>query len=249
MSYRTLFYILFCLNTVPALAQDNPSDPSLGGTGPVLPAPLKELQNYMETQPDMDFQTTYRSSSNVLDTKSQGSSQFLTRRPNLFRVSAKIGGNTYEYVSDGTLLTIYNHQTNEYAEAAARASITGNMTFIAGLMSFQARLFDLLAALDQAALGGGVKVAPKGTETVGGRECDRFNVMSQVETWDVWVEKASPHLPCKLVSGDVDDPAVTTQINEFTWKKAPNFDAATFKFVPPAGSKRVDVGDLLAGQE
>ncbi|HET6389224.1 DUF2092 domain-containing protein [Hyphomicrobium sp.] len=235
---------------VPALAQQDAGNPS-SGTDPasVLPPQLRALRSYMETQPEMDFQTTFRASSSVLDTKSQGTADFLTKLPNLLRVSFKSSGNTYQYVSDGTLLTIYNARSNDYADTAARASVIGNMTFIAGLMSFQSRIFDFLAALDQAVLGGGVKITAAGSESVNGRQCDRFAVVTQVEKWDVWVEKAAPNLPCKLVSSDVNGPAGTVQVNEFTWKKAPKIDAATFKFSAPAGSKRVDVGTLLAGPD
>ena len=117
-------------------------------------------------------------------------------------------------------------------------------------MSFQARIFDFLAALDQAARELGVQITAKGA---GIRRWTRMRSLHgahrMVEKWDVWVEKPPPHLPCKLVSGDVDDPAATSQVNEFTWKKAPNFDADTFIFSPPPGSQKIDIGDLLAGAQ
>ena len=250
MLYRAIFYVLLAVAAVPALAQQDLGNPS-SGTDPasVLPPPLRAFRSYMETEPEMNFQTTFRASSTLLDTKSQGTAEFVTKLPNLLRASMKGSGNTYQYVSDGTLLTIYNARSNEYADTAARASVIGNMTFIAGLMSFQSRIFDFLAALDQAVLGGGVKITSAGSESVNGRRCDRFTVVTQVEKWDVWVDKAPPNLPCKLISSDVNDPAATVQVNEFTWRKAPKVDAGTFKFSAPAGSKRVDVGTLLAGPD
>ncbi|WP_045835500.1 DUF2092 domain-containing protein [Hyphomicrobium sp. 99] len=246
MFFRALFYILFCLIAVPARGQEQAENPSDTQAPSALPLPLKELRDHIDAQQEMDFQTTFHASSNVLDTKVQGVSEFRTRRPNLFRATANSGPNAYEYVSDGTVLTIYNVHTNAFAQTPARASVQGNMALIAGLMSYQARIFDFFAALDQATVGGGVEIATKGAESVGGRECDGFAVRTMVEKWDVWVEKASPHLPCKLVSSDVDDPSGNVQVNEFTWKKAPNFEPATFKFSPPPGSKRLDIGDLLA---
>ncbi|RUP09904.1 DUF2092 domain-containing protein [Hyphomicrobium sp.] len=247
MSFRALFYILFCLIAVPASAQESAKSPANTEGASALPTALKELREFIDAQQDMDFQTTFHGTSNVLDTTTQGTGQFTTRRPNLFRIKASSGANAYEYISDGTILTIYNVHTNAYAQTAARPSVIGNMTLIAGLMSFQARIFDFFAALDQAAAGGGgVKITAKGTESVGGRECDRFDVVTMTEKWESWVEKAAPHLPCKLASSDVDDPSAMVQVNEFTWKKAPSIDTATFQFSPPHGSKQLDIGTLLA---
>jgi len=246
MSFRALFYILFCLIAVPASGQELAESPAKTEAASALPPALKELREFIAAQQDMNFQTTYHGSSNVLDTTTQGSSQFMTRRPNLFRVKVSIGANAYEYISDGTVLTIYNVHTNAYAQTAARPSVPANMTLLAGLMAYQARVFDFFAALDQAAAGGGVKITAKGAESVGGRECDRFEVVTMTEKWESWVEKAPPHLPCKLASSDVDDPSSMVQINEFTWKKAPSIDPATFQFSPPHGSKMLDIGTLLA---
>ena len=249
MPSRALFYILFCLIAVPAWGQELAESPAKPETASALPPTLKELREFIDAQEEMDFQTTFHASSNVLDTTSQGTAEFKTRRPNLFRVKVSSGANAYEYISDGTVLTIYKAHTNAYAQTAARPSVVGNMTLIAGLMSFQARIFDFFEALDQAAAGGGTKIAAKGSESVGGGECDRFDVVTMTEKWQAWVEKAPPHLPCKLASSDVDDPSATVQINEFTWKKASNFDPVIFQFSPPQGAKKEDIGTLLATPE
>jgi len=245
MSFRALFYILFCLIAVPACGQELAESPAKAEPASALPPQLNELREFINAQQEMDFQTTFHGSSKVLDTTTQGTAQFMTRRPNLFRVKVDSGANAYEYISDGTVLTIYNVHTNAYAQTAARPSVLGNMNLIAGLMSFQARIFDFFAALDQAA-GGGVKITAKGTESVSGRECDRFDVVTMTEKLEAWVEKAPPHLPCKLASSDVDDPSAMVQINEFTWKKASSFGPETFQFSPPSGSKMLDIGTLLA---
>jgi len=253
MFYRALLSVLSCLIVAPAFAQTtvdtkvSPSNPTAASS---MPSTLKELRDYINAEQAMDFRTTLHSSSNVLDTSSQGTAHFLVQRPNLFRIDVSNGGASYAYVSDGTVLTIYNIPRKAFAQIAARPTVQGNMTLIAGLMSFQARIFDLFAALDQASDGSdAITITAKGAGTVGGHDCDRFNVKTMVEKWDVWVEKAAPHLPCKLVSGDVDDPAATVQINEFTWKKAPKFAPDTFVFSPPAGAKKGDVGDVLASPQ
>lgn len=164
-----------------------------------------------------------------------------------FRIEASTGKASFQYISDGTVLTIYNIPQKTYAQVAARGTLQGNMSLLAGLMGFQARIFDFFAALDQASEGtGSVQITEKGTGAVGGRECDRFIVTTMVEKWDVSLEKPAPHLPCKLVSGDVDDPSATLQVNEFTWEKAPNFTPDTFVFSPPPGTKKTDVGGALA---
>ncbi|SFV34326.1 DUF2092 domain-containing protein [Hyphomicrobium facile] len=251
MFSRVLVYVVFFLIVSPAGAQtateavkDVPSAP---GDASSLPPALKELRAYIDAQQTMDFKTAFHTSSNVLNIESQGSAHFLVRKPNQFRIEVSAQNASYEYVSDGTVLTILNIPQKTYAQVAARATVQGNMSLIAGLMGFQARIFDFFAALDQASDGlASIQITAKGAGTVGGRECDRFIMTSMVEKWDVSLEMPAPHLPCKLVSGDVDDPSATSQVNEFTWEKAPNITPDTFVFSPPPGSKKTDVGSVLA---
>lgn len=251
MFSRVVVYVLFCLIVSPACAQTaaeaEKSVPSTQGAASSLPPALKELRAFIDAEQTMDFRTSFHTSSNVLDTESQGTGHFLVRRPNQFRIEASTGKASFQYISDGTVLTIYNIPQKTYAQVAARGTLQGNMSLLAGLMGFQARIFDFFAALDQASEGtGSVQITEKGTGAVGGRECDRFIVTTMVEKWDVSLEKPAPHLPCKLVSGDVDDPSATLQVNEFAWEKAPNFTPDTFVFSPPPGTKKTDVGGALA---
>jgi hypothetical protein len=251
---RALLYVVFCLIVTPAYAQTaveaEKGNPSGAGAASTLPPALKELREFIDAEQTMDFRTSFHTSSNVLDTQSQGTAQFLVQRPNLFRMDVSTGKASYEFISDGAVLTIYNIPQKMFAQIAARETVQGNMSLIAGLMGYQARIFDFFAALDQASDGvGSIQVAAKGAGTVGERECDRFNVTSMVEKWDVWLEQPAPHLPCKLVSGDVDDPSATSQANEFTWQKAPNFAPDTFVFSPPPGAKKADVGGVLASPQ
>ncbi|CAA2142012.1 DUF2092 domain-containing protein [Hyphomicrobium sp. ghe19] len=254
MFSRAVAYFLFCLIVGPASAQTameaEKGVPSAPGAASSLPPALKELRAFIDAQQTMDFKTSFHTSSNVLDIQSQGSAHFLVRKPNQFRIEVSARNASYEYVSDGTVLTIYNVPQKTYAQVAARETVQGNMSLLAGLMGFQARIFDFFAALDQASDGlASIQIAAKGAGTVGARECDRFIVTSMVEKWDVWLELPAPHLPCKLVSGDVDDPSATSQVNEFTWEKAPNFSPDTFVFSPPPGAKKTDVGSALASPQ
>ncbi|MBY0558712.1 DUF2092 domain-containing protein [Hyphomicrobium sp.] len=254
MFNRVVVFVLFCLFVSPACAQtamEAENDvPAAQGGASTLPPALKDLRAHVDAEQTMDFKTSFHTSSNVLNIQSEGSAHFLVRKPNQFRIEVSTHNASYEYVSDGTVLTIYNIAQKSYAQVAARANVQGNMSLIAGLMGFQARIFDFFAALDQASDGlSSVQITPKGAGTVGGRECDRFIVTSMVEKWDVSLEMPAPHLPCKLVSGDVDDPSATLQVNEFTWEKAPSLTADTFVFSPPPGSKKTDVGSVLASPE
>ena len=71
----------------------------------------------MDAQQMMDFQTTFHASSNVLDIEN-------TRIGTVSNPSCQISfaswfrpmETSYNYISDGTVLTIYNIQHQDYAE-------------------------------------------------------------------------------------------------------------------------------------
>ena len=119
---------------------------------------------------------------------------------------------------------------------------------VTGLMGMESQVLRFMGVVDEVAAGRkDLQVNATGSETIGGRQCDRFTVVESLvdvtNTWKVWLENSQIPLPCKFETSSSDFPG--TQTNEFSWKQpSPPFPSDTFVFTPPQGSQKVSVGDL-----
>lgn len=171
----------------------------------------------------------------------RGSTHFQVHQPNLLRIETNSGQRSYVVVSDGKVLTIYNPKQRKFAQMAAPDSPAAAFGLLTGEMGVELQVLNFLGAVDDVVAGSdGVQVAAAGSGTVGGRQCDRFNVVGRMrDKWEAWLEKKEVPLLCKLVN-----PGDTVQTNEFSWKPNPIFSQETFVFSPAEGSTMVDVGSL-----
>ena len=228
-----LYLITLLLFASPCLAQsDTPADAT---------APLKRMHAYLTSTPELEFETSFSSTSDLPGLNKRGTAHFFIRQPNQFRVDVSSNSGDYVFVSDGRTFTLYRPSEGKFAQTRARNSIIGTMYLAAGLLNIHARFIDFFWTVDY---GEQMKVAAGGAEAIGNRQCNRFSVDRFEDDWDVWLEQTGPPLPCKLVSRRTDGNDRTVQTNEFIWKSNPVFSPNTFAFSPPKGSREVDVSDL-----
>jgi hypothetical protein len=236
-----LFLVLFLTFASPCLAQSETggATPEASAGDADATAPLKRMHAYLTSTPEVEFETSFSSTSDLPGMNKRGTAHFLIRQPNQFRVESSSNGGTYLFISDGTTFTLYSPAKGKFAQTRARGSIIGTMYLAVGLLNLHARFIDFLWTLDY---GENVKVAAGGAETIGNRQCDRFSVDRFENDWEVWLEQTGIPLPCKLVSRTMD--GGTVQTNEFVWKANPDFSPDAFAFSPPKGSREVDVSDF-----
>jgi hypothetical protein len=241
MLYRLLLYPLAAwMLTSTCFAQD-PAATSASASNETV-VTFSRLDNYLKTNP-VEFETSFDARADG-DELYRGSGQFVIRQPNLLLAKATFGPNIYSVVSDGTVLTIYDPQQRKFSQTAAPGSIGQAFSFFAGEIGVDSQVLNFLGVVDSVVAGtDGIKVTAAGSETIGGRQCDKFKVSDPTgdNRWEAWLEKSDTPLLCRLVYHNVDGP---TQTNEFTWKSTPTITQATFVFLPPAGSSKVDVGSL-----
>jgi outer membrane lipoprotein-sorting protein len=237
------FYPLFASMLVtPCLAQTTE-------TGSEPQAVFKRLQDFVASN-TLDFKTSVDSRSETLGTM-RGSVHYLIKRPNLFRIDGSIGGDTYALVSDGQVMTIYNAGEQRFTDLPAPESPSQGIGMLTGLASIESQVLKLVGVLDDVAKGTqGVTVTAAGSETIGGRQCDRFMVVENPdgwypEKWEVWLEQKEVPLPCKFVVSSSSGLTRDVQTNEFAWVPNPPLTPETFKFEAPKGSSKVEsVGAL-----
>jgi len=170
------------------------------------------------------------------------SASVVIQRPNKLR--AERTGYLFNQllVYDGKTLTIFNHEDNYYAAAAAPDNIDGLLHFArdtldivppTGDMVFT-NAFDLLTA---GVTSGGVV----GKAMVGGVACDHLAFTSPLVDWQIWIADGDKPLPYKYVLTTKDDPVHPQYIVLMSnWNVAPEVKDALFKFTPPKGAKETE---------
>src|SRR5262249_8026498 len=153
-----------------------------------------------------------------------GSVHFQIKRPNLFRIEGTAGREKYVLVSDGKSMIIYNAGEGRYTEVPAPASAADGLGLLVGLASTQSQLLQLVAVISDVSSGDAdTKVTSGGADQVGGRQCKRFSVVRNTdswwpENWEVWLEDNDLPLLCKFKVTTTDSLSRDVQTNQFVWK-------------------------------
>lgn len=210
-------------------------------------AVFARLRDRLATSP-LAFDTTFTARSKSLGTM-RGSSQFVIGRPNRLKVSITDGNRSFKIFSNGDTMTIYDPKARRFARMPARSTPGQAYGVLVGLMSVEARILDFVSLLENITAGDrNIKITAVGSGTVKGSDCERFKVTetwrTETKTWDVWLAKAEPRLPCKFVAHSSDTRSPSWQTNEFKWRPQPVVAADEFVFTPPAGAKEVTASQL-----
>lgn len=213
-----------------------------GQTSDAAQVAFKKLDDYLQNNP-LDFETKFDATSDGNELY-HGTGHFILRQPTSLRAEISLDANTYVVISDGTVLTIYNPQQKKYSQNAAPGSISAAFGFFAGELGIDSQVLNFMSVVhDAVSANDGTTVKSSGSESVDGKTCDKFTVSgaSGDDTWIVSLEKGDKPLFCRLVYRSVDGPA---QTNTFHWNDTAKIAPDTFTFTAPAGSTKVDVGDL-----
>jgi hypothetical protein len=235
MLNRSLFYSLFALALTCAASAHAQTDEA-------AQVAFKNLDSYLQNNP-LDFETSFNATSDGNELY-HGKGHFIIHQPNALRAEIELEHASYLVISDGTVLTIYNLQQKKYAQVASPSSLSAAFSFFTGELGIDAQVVNFMDIVHVVVSGNnGTTVKTMGSETIGGKTCDVFTVgtSSGSDTWQAWLERGDKPLLCKLIYRSVDGPA---QANTFSWNTTPQLSADTFTFSPPAGSVKVDVGDL-----
>lgn len=240
--HRLAFYLFATLFGSAAFAE--------GEKPTVLDSPeaiFTRLRNHIVNEP-LAFDTTFVAHSQLLGIL-RGSAQFLIGRPNLSRVSITDGHKSYRIVSNADQMTILDTKTELFAHMPPRWTPGEAYGVLTGLMSVKSQVLNFLGLLENiSAHDRNIQITAAGSGSAGGQECGRFKVTetwrTETKTWDVWLEKSEPHLPCQFVFHSTEALSEFSQTNEFKWGPRPVVAADDFVFTPPAGGKEVSASEL-----
>ena len=83
-----------------------------------------------------------------------------------------------------------------------------------------------------------------GQDFIGGELCDHFAFRQGKLDWQIWIAAGGKPLPRKLVITNRADEAGPQSVSLIEWQLKPGFPDSIFTFVPPKGSKSVELRAL-----
>jgi hypothetical protein len=170
------------------------------------------------------------------------------RRPNRLQVVVDSERRNRLFYYDGTQLTIYGPATGYYAQVPAPATTYAMLQDIADRFGVETPMADLMMWGES-----GVKLDKvtsavyAGADKIGGETCDQYAFRQPGTDWQLWIRRADPALPCKVVIVNTDDPAQPQTDAVFTWTPK-TFTDAQFAFVPSADAKRIEISQAMAAK-
>jgi hypothetical protein len=163
------------------------------------------------------------------------------QRPNKLRAERTGDIANQLVLYDGKSLTVQNPQDKVYAQVAAPSTLEDALDFARTKLDIVAPASDLIYknAYDTL-LEGVTEGTVVGKAVIEGVRCDHLAFRAPQTDWQIWIQEGSQPLPRKMVITTLDlpnSPQFSVTVTE--WNLRPAFDADTFVFTPPAGSKEV----------
>jgi hypothetical protein len=174
-------------------------------------------------------------------TDSDISADVMISRPNKLHAERK--GELFEQVFyyDGKTLTLYNPTDQVYASEPAPATIEALLDYTRESLGLMIPAADLVYRNAYPLLMKGVTAATViGKAEINGVICDHLAFSRPDVDFQVWVADGKQPLPCKYVVTDTGTPAlisISTLMSD--WNVAPDVADERFRFVPPAGVKKI----------
>ena len=164
------------------------------------------------------------------------------QRPNRLRVE-RVGdlvNQTFYY--DGKSLAVNLPEERYYASTPVPATLDAMLDFVRNQLDLIAPGSDLLYTDSYQRLAAGLTAGYIiGKSEAGGVQCDHLAFRNNQVDWQIWIQEGDQPVPRKLVVTSkrfAQAPEFAFTISR--WNPAPSFSNATFQFVPPEGSRKIE---------
>ena len=178
-------------------------------------------------------------------------------RPSHFRIKRKGRFADVALSYDGSEMTLYGKELNAHMQKPFAGTIDDALREFERSTGLPLPGVDLLLLNSYAALTGEVTSSGYyGTDWVDGVECHHLGFRTPKIDFQVWVEAGEHPLPRKYVittKWTTGAPQYSVQLQN--WNTQPQFGPERFKFIPPAGSLKIDTlpvddtGEITLPQE
>ena len=175
-----------------------------------------------------------------------GTVHYDVRTPDALHVELRTDRKYRDYIYDGKTLTVYAPRTGYYATVAAPPTIRALLDTATARYDLEFPVADIfLWGTDRADLDSIKASAYVGPANIRGRDCDQFTYRQTGVDWQLWVERGSRPLPCKLVITTTSLPSRPEYSAVLTWDLSPKLGASTFAFQPPKDAHPIKLHDFM----
>jgi hypothetical protein len=253
MRYKTgIIAAIGCIGLLapatPAFAQKKkaPAKPPASATvDPEIRAALGRMAGALRAMQSFELRADM-TTEEVLDTgqklQSSGVMTAQVRRPNRLYINLDSERRARQFYYDGKQLTIYGPVSGYYASVDAPPTIREMLRKVAERDGLETPLADLMQWGDSAVDTSRITSAMyAGSDRIGADACEHYAFREPGTDWQLWIRKAEPALPCKVVIVNTDDPVQPQTSAVFNWTARQIADQQ-FSFTPPADAHRITMG-------
>jgi hypothetical protein len=165
--------------------------------------------------------------------------------PNRLRARMSSARSVRELFYDGRQATLYSPAQKFYSTVEFSGSLAELVDRLEQRYGVEVPLADLFLWGTAAAPADGIESAMNaGQDFIGGELCDHFAFRQGKLDWQIWIAAGGKPLPRKLVITNRADEARPQSVSLIEWQLKPGFPDSIFTFVPPKGSKSVELRAL-----
>jgi hypothetical protein len=164
-------------------------------------------------------------------------------------ISGGAPGSSRHAFYDGKTFTLYTEPSNYYATAPAPATIKALMSDLHTRFGIELPLSDIFTlGANPAELSRVLSSVYVGDEVVGNNTCSHYAYHEAQIDWQIWIQKGSQPLPCKLNIVTLTDKERPQYTAVYHWNLNPEISQKTFKFTPPEHARQIQIVPASAQQ-
>jgi len=233
--------------------QTDPSSPAKAAENAVNPASiqaLKDMGTFLQTLKRFHVSTGLTGEVVLGDGQKlqhTATADIDVQRPNKLRARMFSTRSERIIVSNGEMATIYLPSQRYYSTVDFSGSVDNLVSKLEERYGVEIPLSDLfLWGTPAAPLDKIDSAMNAGQDFIGNVLCDHYAFRQGNFDWQIWIATGSKPLPRKLVITNRADDARPQSVSLIDWNLNPTFKDDIFTFVPPKGTKAVELRALEA---
>jgi len=166
-------------------------------------------------------------------------------RPDRIHVTMRSARSQRQLYFDGKAVTLYTPAQKVYSSVPFSGNLGALVDLLEARYGVQLPLQDLfLWGTDAAAVDKIESAMNAGQEIVDGAVCDHYAFRQGRIDWQIWIQAGDQPLPRMLVITNRADEARPQSVALIDWQSRPSFKDSVFTFVPPKGTKKIEIVPL-----
>jgi hypothetical protein len=254
MLQKTLMLGLLALlaATTSSLAQTAPpaaaSAPAANPVDPASVQALKDMGAYLATLKHFRVETRHSGERVLQDGQKLvhlSTASMDVSRPDRIHVTMRSARSERQLYFDGKAVTLYTPAQKYYSSVPFSGNISALVDLLEARYGVQLPLQDLFLWGTEAASVDKIESAMNaGQDIVDGAVCDHYAFRQGRIDWQIWIQAGDKPLPRMLVITNRADEARPQSVALIDWESRPSLKDSAFSFVPPKGTKKIEIVPL-----